>query len=181
MEKQPPFSSRLFITSDNDLKNYLKPLKKAYSLVGNGDFIMNYDMILSVSRSQIKNKKVANILNTLSSKSHETEGHWVLLTVDRNNVCILVDSLSSVLCTNKEFRNTISTFCQIHKLQRMVWNVKTQSSTSQSCGFQVLYFTHFFSNNNTKNLLNLQTFFKSHTLHENEKFILKKAYALCSF
>ena len=49
------FSSKLLITSDSDLKYYLKKHKKTYGLIQNGDLILSLNQLASMPKPKKKN------------------------------------------------------------------------------------------------------------------------------
>lgn len=174
------FSSALLVTSDDDLKYYLKPLKKHYKLINSGEFIMNYNLVLEIPLKEMHSKKKKGIiLNTLSSDSNIEKGHWVLLLIDPYKNCLLIDSLASTYRNNDNFRKVVNLFCYKHGLKLLLWNVKTQNSNSQSCGFQIIFFLDFFLRKNILGFKHLEFFFKKYTLFYIEKYILSKVYKLC--
>ena len=169
------FSSKLLITSDNDLKYYLKKHKKTYRLIQNGDLILSLDQLSSVSKPK---GKTGVIINTLHGNN---TGHWVLLAIDQRKRCLFVDSLASTFHTNKDLQNEVISFCDKHNLNLIVWNVQSQSEESQSCGFQIMFFLHFFSKYGLAKLLNLRKLLKHFSVKQAEQYILQRAYILCTW
>ena len=174
------FSSKLLITSDADLRYYLKKNKKPYNLTQNGGLIFALDQLHSVSKEALLNKKTGIIVNTLQGNAEASFGHWVLLLINKAKQCLFVDSLATTFQTNRNLKNTVIAFCTKHNLELFIWRVKSQTERSQSCGFQIIFFLDFFSKYNMAMFCKLRRLLKSFSLKQAELYILRKAYALCS-
>lgn len=174
------FSSKLLITSDADLRYYLRKNKRAYSLTQDGRLIFALDQLNSLSKGTLLNKKTGIIVNTLQGNAEASFGHWVLLLVTKSRQCLFVDSLATSFQTDKNLKNTVITFCSKHNLRLFIWRVKSQTERSQSCGFQIIFFLDFFSKYNMAMFCKLRKLLKSFSLKQVELYILRKAYALCS-
>ena len=179
-KKMSLFSSKHLITSDKDLTYYLKKHKNISKLTHNATFIIPYDHLKNISITHIAKKKVGIIINTQHSESNNPSGHWALLVINRLKQCLFIDSLASTFQNNKNIQNELISFCKKHKLKLLIWDVKTQNTYSQSCGFQILFYLDFFSKHNIAKFVNLKRLLKQYSLLQAEHYILKKAYALCS-
>ena len=177
-----PFSSTKYITSNKDLQRYTRHLPKSYSLLNKGNNIKHYDDLMSIDPNIIKNKRMAIIINTLSqkpSKNRSNIGHWLLLVKEKNENCLLFDSLGNTYDSRKRIRNSINQFCSVNHLRLIVWRLKTQTPNSKCCGFAVIYFLHIFSKYGIKKLLFLKKELTSFSVYQREHFILMKTYSLC--
>ncbi len=174
------FSSKILITSDTDLRHYLKKHKKAFRLTQNGNLILAIDQLSSIPKPTLLNRKTGIIINTLRSDDDIAFGHWVLLLISKNRKCLFIDSLASTFHSDKHLQSMIIAFCAKHTLKLFIWRVKSQTEKSQSCGFQILFFLHFFSKYNIEKFCKLKQLLKSFSVKQAELYILQRAYTLCA-
>ena len=173
------FNSKKLITTDLEIEKYIKEKPTSYKIINKGTFIISYDNLKKIKLTYYKNK-AAIIINSLSSKNLESGeiGHWTLILIEHKTACF-IDSLNIVYNTDLLFQRAIQSFCQKYGLKLYLWNLKTQNNKSNACGFQILYFIHFFAQKNIMQLHKLRNRLKNFSLLEKEKYILKHAYKSC--
>lgn len=175
------FSSKALITSDEDLKFYLRRMpNNCNTLVNKGQYILHFDRLNTIPMQDIKNKKIAIILNTNHSKeSPNTTGHWVTILINKERKCLFIDSLKKG-SLNSKIIESVKIFCNIHNLHFTNWKIRTQRQQSQACGFIILFFINCFAKYNMFGFTNLKKLFTHYSINERERYILKKAYKLCT-
>ena len=177
------FTSKLLLTSTNDLLFYLKQHPRVYNLIANGEYILNYDKLNTLEYNFNKNGKYAIIINTLhSSAPPETTGHWAILLLEinkQNRICLFVDSLANSYKQHKDLASKVNLFCNVHKLDLHLWKTRTQRSNSSNCGFQIVFFLFHFLKHGTKGMYRLQSMLQQYSLATKEYYILKRAYKIC--
>ena len=175
------FSAKQLITSDTDLKAYLRKMpNKCIKLVGDGKYILHYNDITSLSSTEILNKKVAIILNTKhSSNTSDTPGHWLVLLISKQKKCLFIDSLNKGgSFKDDDIVKTVKMFCMRHNLHFIDWKTRTQGRLSQACGFTILYYIDLFAKHGLPAFEKLKKMFLNYSIRKREYFILQKAFRL---
>ena len=170
------YTSKTLITSDEDLRNYIKKLPNSLELIDNGMSIYPYNKLKLFPPQKVK-PKMAIILNTLKTKELENKtGHWVIL-LKFGKVVLFIDSLAQKL-ENSSLYIEIQKFCDRIKCKLLTCGLKTQTKNANTCGFAVLFFLNFFANNSLTKTVHLIKTLSSHSLSARENFILYKTYKL---
>lgn len=175
---RPPFTSKKLITSDEDLKTYIKKHPKNYKYIEDGMSIFPYCKLKFFPSQKIKTK-MAIILNTLNEEELKTQtGHWTIL-LKFGKTIIFIDPLTQTI-KNTYFYQEIKNFCKQNKCNLYVGNIKTQSKNSNCCGFFVIFFLNYFANNSLSKFMQMLKVLSSHSLSVRENFVLSKVYKLCN-
>ena len=170
------FSTKALITSDQDLKEYIKTLPKSFALIDNGMSIFPYTKLNLLPPEKIK-PKMAIILNTLKTNELKNQiGHWTIL-LKFKKIVIFVDSLAQKL-ENSDLYIEIQNFCSQNKCKLFTCSLKTQTKSANTCGFAVIFFLNFFANNSLTKTVHLLKTLSSHSLPARENYILSKTYKL---
>ena len=182
------FTSKLLITSNNDLINYIKKIPKAFRLINKGKFIINFDKLHHILPSTVPGKKMAVILNSLHSDNNNNVGnnnnigHWILLLFNlKKKECLLIENLAYIYKNRLDIKQVIDTYCASHNFLLKDFNLKTQNFNAKSCGFQIVFYLSFYAFNNLSKFELLKRRLKPYSLIEREKYILRRAYKLCKY
>lgn len=172
-----PYTSKKLVTSDEDLKTYIKKHPRNYELIDNGMSIFPYSQLKSFPSQKIKTK-MAIIINTLDENELTKQtGHWTILLKFRNTM-IFIDPLTQNI-KNTNLHEEIENFAKRNKCMLFTNNIKTQSKDSNCCGFFVIFFLNYFAKNSKAKFVHMLKILSSHSLALRENYILSKAYKLC--
>ena len=161
-----------------ELAEYIKSLGVSYyKMINYGDYIVSYETLknIKLKKNDIGNKIVIILNSNQNAPSNTSVGHWFLILINlKKKSLLMIDSLNYIVRQNSLISKSIKKFCLENNLQLVKWDLQTQQSHTNVCGFQVIFFLHYFKNNSIYNFKKLKQFLIRYKIHNRELYILKK-------
>ena len=160
-----------WITTDKQIRDIVKKCRKCWKITNDGQLILPYDNIRTV---KISGNKRTYILNTNSINDPETRiGHWISLHIDmKNKQAVLFDSLNSIRKQHPIVYNYLNDFCKKQGIYLHVLKLRTQQTSSVTCGLHSVWFTNKSHHSSINALLKLPHLFSAYTIAKREKHVL---------
>ena len=166
---------KIFITTGQDLSQYLQTCKTCFESVLNGETIIHYSKLESIRLPTMNNNnhKTAIILN---NECCGKIGHWVVLLIYRNqysNYALYMDSLNKIRYDNPRLYDSVKTFSKVNKLKLKDLSFKMQDPDSQCCGFHVLHLIAKFCHTSFRRFYNYIELMKKNPVQISDKFSIR--------
>ena len=169
------YSNKAFITSENQLRLYLKHCKKCANLTNNGNFIFSHETFSNFKINAHKNN-MCFIINNLDPNSNaETTGHWIVMMVHTSSKMVLLFDPRNHNFTSidSNFKKSLDKFIKINDIRHFKqFDLRTQQKYSRSCGIHCIYMIHFSHNNCKRSFIGLRRIFQHYSVGQREKFIV---------
>jgi hypothetical protein len=166
-----------FVTSESDLNTYLKQCSKCYKLTKNGTSIFSISSLHLLDINKVRTKKFALILNTKEKSDLGSIGHWIsVLVVKATRKIFIADSLTVANNNTETSYRKLHEFCKQNGFKLYFFPVQTQTSQSNTCGFQTLFWIHVFHTMNLSQILTLRHPFYRFSVRNLQAFILTEVY-----
>ena len=167
------FSEKEWITSDYQLRNYLKRCSQCFLSTRKGQLVMPYDQLLHMN---LKRKKYSLVLNTVQSLLKKKPiGHWINFHIDNiTKKALLHDPLNELEKSHPKVIEIVRNYCRINNLKLIILKLQTQMAKNLTCGLQCLWFTHKCHKLSIHGLLELKQVLKHQSVYIREQFIVKQ-------
>ena len=127
------YSDKKFITTGDDLQNFIKKCKLCSKTMIN---ILYHESLTTLKVKHLRRKKLAIIINS----EQFIQGHWIILLIPSNprNYAIYFDSQNQLKYSNPNIYKNIVFFCKNNNLKLLDKSVCIQKLEHNTCGYHCL-------------------------------------------